>query len=149
MASGEAGEKILSDRRAHLTRVVLPQVLAWCCKLAVVGVLLAAYGIPVGFHTLVSVMAGNQLANVPSVTPGGAGGNEAFNVASLHHATASAYSIGNQLLTIVWNFVLAAVLVAAAFGRSGGKRLVQQSSARARELKAQRSESSSGSDTVP
>jgi uncharacterized membrane protein YbhN (UPF0104 family) len=143
------GGKILSDRRAYLTRVVVPQVLGWCCKLAVVGVLLAAYGIPVSVHTLVSVTGGNQLANVASLTPGGVGVNQAFNVASLHDATdaatASAYSIGNQLLTTVWDIVLAAVLVAAAFGRSGGKRLVEESSARARELSAQSSETSSAS----
>jgi hypothetical protein len=115
----------------------------------VVGVLLAAYGIPVSVHTLVSVTGGNQLANVASLTPGGVGVNQAFNVASLHDATdaatASAYSIGNQLLTTVWDIVLAAVLVAAAFGRSGGKRLVEESSARARELSAQSSETSSAS----
>ena len=142
------GGRILSDRRAYLTRVLLPQLLAWCCKVAVVGVLLAAYGIPVGFHTLVSVMGGNQLANVASVTPGGVGVNQAFNVASLHDATtaatASAYSIGNQLLTTVWNIVLAAILVAAAFGRSGGRRLVEQASASAKELKAHDKEASSG-----
>jgi uncharacterized membrane protein YbhN (UPF0104 family) len=142
------GGRILSDPRAYVTRVVVPQLLAWCCKLAVVGVLLAAYGIPVGFHTIVSVMGGNQLANVASVTPGGVGVNQAFNVASLHDATnaatASAYSIGSQLLTTVWDIVLAAVLVAAAFGRSGGRRLVEQSSARAKELKAQDKEASGG-----
>jgi hypothetical protein len=80
-------------------------------------VTVAAYGIPVGFHTLVSVIGGDQLANVASLTPDGVGVNQAFNVASLHDATdaarASAYSIGNQLLTTVWNIVLAAVLVAA------------------------------------
>lgn len=61
-------------------------------------------------------------------------------VASLHEATsaatASAYSVGHQLLTTVWNIALAAVLVAVAFGRSGGKRLVEESSTRARELRA-------------
>jgi uncharacterized membrane protein YbhN (UPF0104 family) len=146
------GARILSDRRAYVTRVVVPQLLGWCCKLAVVGVLLAAYGIPVGFHTVASVMGGNQLANVASLTPGGVGVNQAFNVASLHGATdpatASAYSIGNQLLTTVWDIVLAVVLVTAAFGRSGGKRLVEQSSARARELKAQGNETSRGPDPV-
>jgi uncharacterized membrane protein YbhN (UPF0104 family) len=135
------GGKILSDKRTYARRVVLPQVLSWCCKVAVVAVLLAAYGIPVGFHTIFSVLGGNALANLASLTPGGVGVNQAFNVASLHDATsattASAYSIGQQLLTTVWNVVLAAVLVAAAFGRSGGKRLVEESTARARELHAQ------------
>jgi uncharacterized membrane protein YbhN (UPF0104 family) len=135
------GGKILSDKRAYAGRVLLPQVLSWCCKVGVVAVLLAAYGIPVGFHTIFSVLGGNALANLASLTPGGVGVNQAFNVASLHEvtnaATASAYSIGQQLLTTVWNIVLAAVLVVAAFGRSGGKRLVEESSARARELQAE------------
>ena len=134
------GGKILSDRRAYVTQVLVPQVLAWCCKVGVVAVLLAAYGIPVGFHTLFSVLGGNTLANLASLTPGGVGVNQAFNVASLHEATsaatASAYSIGHQLLATVWNIALAAVLVAVAFGRSGGKRLVEESSTRARELRA-------------
>ena len=138
------GGKILSDKRAYARSVVLPQVLSWCCKVAVVGVLLAAYGIPVSVHTIFSVLGGNALANLASLTPGGVGISQAFNVASLHEATsaatASAYSIGQQLLTTVWNVVLAAVLVAAAFGRSGGRRLVEESSARARTLQAERRE---------
>jgi hypothetical protein len=48
------------------------------------------------------------------------------------------------LLTTVWDIVL----VAAAFGRSGGKRLVERSSARARELKAHGNEASSERDQV-
>jgi uncharacterized membrane protein YbhN (UPF0104 family) len=136
-----AGAKILSDRRAYVRRVVAPQVLSWGCKIGVVGVLLAAYGIPVGFHTIFSVTAGSSLANVASLTPGGVGISQAFHVASLHEftsaANASAYSITQQLLTTVWNIVLAAILVAVAFGRSGGKQLVEESSARARELQAE------------
>jgi uncharacterized membrane protein YbhN (UPF0104 family) len=136
-----AGGKILSDRRAYVRRVVVPQMLSWSCKVGVVAVLLAAYGIPVGFHTVFSVIGGNALANLASLTPGGVGISQAFNVASLHEttsaATAGAYSIGQQLLTTVWNIILATVLVAVAFGRSGGRRLVAESSARARELHAE------------
>jgi uncharacterized membrane protein YbhN (UPF0104 family) len=136
-----AGGKILSDKRAYVRRVVVPQVLSWSCKVGVVAVLLAAYGIPVGFHTVFSVIGSTALANVASLTPGGVGINQAFHVASLHEATsaatASAYSIGQQLLTTVWNIVLAVILVVVAFGRSGGKRLVEESSARARELQAE------------
>ena len=136
------GGKILSDRRAYLTKVLVPQLLAWCCKIGVVAVLLAAYGIPVGFHTLFSVLGGNALAGVASLTPGGVGVNQAFNVASLHEATsaatASAYSVGHQLLATVWNIVLAAVLVGVAFGRSGGKSLVEEASTNARQLRTAR-----------
>ena len=134
------GGKILADRRSYVLRVAVPQLVAWCCKVGVIAVLLAAYGIPVGFHTLFSVLGGNALANVASLTPGGVGVNQAFSVASLQDATspgtASAYSIGQQLFTTVWNIALAAVLIAAAFGRSGGKRLVTESSTRARALRA-------------
>jgi uncharacterized membrane protein YbhN (UPF0104 family) len=136
-----AGGRILSDRRAYARYVVVPQLLSWSCKVGVVAVLLAAYGIPVSFHTIFSVVGGNALANVASLTPGGVGISQAFNVASLHEAadaaTASAYSIGQQLLTTAWNIILAVVLVAVVFGRSGGKRLVEESSARARDLQAE------------
>jgi hypothetical protein len=58
-------------------------------------------------------------------------------------AVAAGWDVGGWLgevwesLTSVSLFVLAAVLVAAAFGRSGGKRLVEESSAQARELQAE------------
>jgi hypothetical protein len=97
--------------------------------------MLTAYRIPVSFHTLMSVMGGNSVANLASVTPGGIGVNQAFNVASLHGATgsanAAAFSIGQQLLVTVWNILLAVVFVVLAFGRAGG-RLVADSYAQAR-----------------
>ena len=77
------GGRILSDKRAYARCVVLPQVLSWCRKVAVVGVLLAAYGIPVSFQAIFSVLRGNALANLASLTPGGVGISQAFNVASL------------------------------------------------------------------
>jgi uncharacterized membrane protein YbhN (UPF0104 family) len=136
-----AGGKILSDRRAYLRRVVVPQMLSWGCKVGVVAVLLAAYGIPVGFHTVFSVIGGNALAGVASLTPGGVGINQALHVASLHEVTtaanASAYSIGQQLLTTAWNIILAVILVGFAFGRSGGKQLVADSSTQARQLQSE------------
>jgi uncharacterized membrane protein YbhN (UPF0104 family) len=134
------GGRILSDGRAYVRWVLIPQILSWCCKVAVVGVLLAAYGIPVGFHTIFSVLGSNALANLASLTPGGVGVNQALNVASLHEATssatASAYSVGHQLLSTVWNIVLAAALLAAAFGPERGRLLLVESSAEARELQA-------------
>jgi uncharacterized membrane protein YbhN (UPF0104 family) len=85
-----AGGKILSDKRAYVTRVVVPQMLSWSCKVGVVAVLLAAYGIPVGVHTVFSVIGGNALANVASLTPGGVGISQALHVASLHETTTAA-----------------------------------------------------------
>jgi uncharacterized membrane protein YbhN (UPF0104 family) len=126
------GGAILSEPRRYMARVLVPEVGAWLCKLGVIAVFLAAYGIPVSLHTVMTVAGGNSLANVVSVTPGGAGVNQAVNSATLtredvDRATALAYSAGQQLITTAWNVLLAVVLVALVFGWSGGKDLVSAS----------------------
>jgi hypothetical protein len=79
-----------------------------------------------------TVAGGNSLANVVSVTPGGAGVNQAVNSATLtredvDRETALAYSAGQQLITTAWSVGLAVALVAVAFGWAGGKSLVASS----------------------
>jgi uncharacterized membrane protein YbhN (UPF0104 family) len=132
------GGAILSTPRGYVVKVLLPEVVAWLCKLAVIAVFLAAYSIPVSFHTVMTVAGGNSLANVVSVTPGGAGVNQAVNSASLtredvDRETALAYSAGQQLITTAWNVGLAILLVAIAFGWAGGKELVAASYGEAKE----------------
>jgi uncharacterized membrane protein YbhN (UPF0104 family) len=125
------GGAILARPRDYVVRVVLPSFGAWLAKLGVIAVFLAAYGIPVTFHTVMSVAGGNSLANTVSATPGGVGINQAVNSASLRDvtdpATATAYSVGQQLIVSVWNIALAVVLVIWAFGWSGGRTLVEDS----------------------
>jgi uncharacterized membrane protein YbhN (UPF0104 family) len=125
------GGKILSDWKAYLGRVFVPEFLGWCCKLGVIALFLAAYGIPVSFHTVMRIVGGNSIANVASVTPGGVGVNQAFNVASLNgvtdSTTATAYSVAQQLVTTAWNIFFAVILVAWAFGWTGGRKLVGDS----------------------
>ena len=130
-AQAKQGGKILADWKAYFGRVFLPEFLGWCCKLGVIALFLAAYGIPVSFHTVMRIVGGNSIANVASVTPGGVGVNQAFNVASLRgvtdSTTATAYSVAQQLVTTAWNIFFAVVLVAWAFGWTGGKKLVGES----------------------
>ncbi len=130
-AQAKQGGKILADWKAYLGRVFLPEFLGWCCKLGVIALFLAAYGIPVSFHTVMRIVGGNSIANVASVTPGGVGVNQAFNVASLKgvtdSTTATAYSVAQQLVTTAWNIFFAVILVAWAFGWTGGKKLVGDS----------------------
>jgi uncharacterized membrane protein YbhN (UPF0104 family) len=130
-AQAKQGGKILADWKAYLGRVFFPEFLGWCCKLGVIALFLAAYGIPVSFHTVMRIVGGNSIANVASVTPGGVGVNQAFNVASLRgvtdSTTATAYSVGQQLVTTAWNILFAIILVTWAFGWSGGKTLVGDS----------------------
>jgi uncharacterized membrane protein YbhN (UPF0104 family) len=140
------GGAILGRPREYAVRVVLPSFGAWVAKLGVIAVFLAAYGIEVSFHTVMSVAGGNSIANTVSVTPGGVGVNQAANVASLDSvtdpATATAYSLGQQFAITAWNIAFAIVVVIWAFGWAGGKLLVEQSYEDAKvkvaEQKAQR-----------
>jgi uncharacterized membrane protein YciS (DUF1049 family) len=124
----------------------LPELGAWLAKLGVTAIFLAGYGIPVTFHSIMSVIGGNSLANTVSATPGGVGINQAVNAIALESvtdtATATAYSLGQQLAITAWTIGLAIVLVIWAFGWTGGKVLVGQSYADAKvkvsEQKAQR-----------
>jgi uncharacterized membrane protein YbhN (UPF0104 family) len=142
------GGAILAHPRDYFLKVVLPSAGAWLSKLAVIAVFLAAYGIPVTFHTVMSIVGGNSLANTVSATPGGIGINQAVNTASLAHVTtasnATAYSLGQQLAVTAWNIAFAVVVVIWAFGWSGGKRLIGDSYADAKvrvvEQKAEREE---------
>ncbi len=122
-------------------RVFLPSFGAWLAKLGVIAVFLAAYSIPVTFHTVMSVVGGNSLANTVSATPGGVGINQAINVAALGDVTtgqtATAYSVSQQLITTAWNVLFATVLVVWAFGWSGGKLLVGSSYTEAKEKLAE------------
>jgi uncharacterized membrane protein YbhN (UPF0104 family) len=135
------GGGILAHPRLYLVRVFLPSFLAWVASLGVMAVFLAAYDIPVSFDTLMRISGGNSIANVTSVTPGGAGVTQAFNVASLkgitNATTATAYSVAQQLVTTAWNMVLGIVLVVWAFGWSGGKKLVGDSYEEAKQKAAE------------
>ena len=143
------GGAILARPREYLVRVALPSLGAWLAKLAVIAVFLAGYGITVTFHSVMSVVGGNSIANTVSVTPGGVGVNQATNVAALNGvtdaATATAYSLGQQLAITAWNIAFAVVVVVWAFGWSGGKILVERSYEDAKvkvaEQKAQHAES--------
>ncbi len=125
------GGAILARPRDYFVQVALPSFVAWVAKLGVIAVFLAGYGITVSFHSVMSVAGGNSIANTVSVTPGGVGVNQAANVAALggytDAATATAYSLGQQLAITAWNIAFALVIVLWAFGWSGGRLLVEQS----------------------
>ena len=134
------GGQIAARPRAYLARVALPEFLSWLATLGIIAVFLAAYHIPVSFHTVMRVVGGNSIANMTSVTPGGAGVVQGFNVLSLKGITSSsnatAYSVAQQLVTTAWSIVLAIVLLVRAFGWAGGKALVTESYGEARDKAA-------------
>jgi uncharacterized membrane protein YbhN (UPF0104 family) len=135
------GGAILAHPRAYLLRVALPSLVAWIAMLCVNAAFMAAYSIPVTFDSLMRIVAGNSIANTVSVTPGGAGVTQAFNVASLNgitdSATATAYSVAQQLVMTCWTIILGIVLMVWAFGWTGGKALVTTSYDEAKQKAAE------------
>ena len=124
------GGAILSQPRRYLSRVFLPSFLGYLCKLAVVGIFLAAFAIPVTFNSIMWVVGSGSLANVASFTPGAVGVTQATNALALKtcchvpNDTSVAYSTAQQLVTTAWNVVFAVVAVVYVFGWTGGKQLV-------------------------
>jgi uncharacterized membrane protein YbhN (UPF0104 family) len=141
-----SGGAILRSPRRTVTDLFLPVLGSFAARLAIVAVFLGAYGIPVSFHNVATVTASNSISNSVSATPGGVGVTQAMNSAALSGSvdasTATAYSIGQQLIVSAWDVVFAMILVCWVFGWSGGKALVESSYAdakvRSRELKAKR-----------
>lgn len=137
------GGAILANKRDYVIKVLLPSFGSWLAKLAVIGIFLAAYNIPVTFHTIMSVVGGNSLANTVSFTPGGVGITQAVNSVSLSSVTsttnAAAYSLGQQIIVTAWNCVFALGMVVWVFGWTGGKQLVGESYTGAKEKAAEQS----------
>ncbi len=138
------GAAVLRDGRAYVKWVLLPQMGGYAAKVMVIIVFLAAYGIPVTFGSVMSVLGSNQLANLLSFTPGGIGVNQAFNTFALDSytssTTATAYSLGQQLITTAFNVGFAIVLVCVVFGWQGGSKLVKDSYSDAKVKKEEMSE---------
>ena len=130
------GGAILAHPGAYFGRVFLPELVSWISGLVIVGVFMAAYSIPVTFHSVMAVTGSNSISNTVAVTPGGAGVNQAFNVAALNSVTdantATAYSLSQQIVTTASSLLMALVLMVWVFGWGGGKALLQESYAEAK-----------------
>ncbi|HVY96776.1 MAG TPA: YbhN family protein [Solirubrobacterales bacterium] len=141
-----AGGAILRSARRTLLDLFLPVFGSYAARLSIVAVFLGAYGIPVSFHNVATVTASNSISNSVSATPGGVGVTQAMNSAALHGSvdasTATAYSIGQQLIVSAWDVVFAVVLVSWVFGWTGGKALIESSyrdaKAKSKEMKERR-----------
>jgi uncharacterized membrane protein YbhN (UPF0104 family) len=129
-AQAKQGGAILATPRRYLSHAFLPSFLSWLCKLGVVAIFLAAFGIAVTFESVIWVVGSGSLANVASFTPGAVGVTQATNALALktccdvQNSVAVDYSTAQQLITTAWNQVVAIVLVLWVFGWTGGKQLV-------------------------
>jgi uncharacterized membrane protein YbhN (UPF0104 family) len=69
----KTGGAIIGQPRRFLIGVALPELGSYRARLGIVAVFMAAYSIPVSFHSVVAVSASNSISNLLSLTPGGAG----------------------------------------------------------------------------
>jgi uncharacterized membrane protein YbhN (UPF0104 family) len=138
------GGAILSSPRDYLLKVVLPSLASYLTKLAIIGVFLAAFAIPVTFSSVMHVVAGNSIAGATAVTPGAAGVTQAISAVALADftdaQTATAYSLAQQLVMTAWNVLFAVILVLLVFGWTNGRALVKSSYAEAKERARKRHE---------
>ena len=104
------GGAILRTPSAYVTRVVLPQTAAWCCRVGVVLCLLAAFGLPASIPLAGVVMVLTGASTVIPLTPGGAGTQQvvlAFALSQTASATAVlSFSLGMQAGVTLVNALL-------------------------------------------
>jgi len=144
----KSGGAVVTQPRRFLLGVAFPEVASFAARLGIIAVFLAAYSIPVTFHTVVSVAGANSVSKSVSPTPGGAGVMQVLNVAALQDvtskSTATAYSVAQQLIISTWDVLFALALVVWVFGWTGGKELVQRSKTAAEEKRRELQEKRHG-----
>ena len=97
-AQAKEGGVILSTPRRYLSRVFLPSLLGWLCRLAVTAIFLAAFALPVTFESVMWITGSGSLANVASFTPGAVGVTQATNALALKTCCHVASSDAVELL---------------------------------------------------
>jgi hypothetical protein len=114
------GGAILRSPRRYALRVVFPTLLAFAFRWALTGTMLAAFGIPVIWDTLLRVNVSHGLARIVQVTPGGLGTTQAVDLVSLRPfapiEVIAAYSLSQTALLLVFNLVFGLIALIWAFG---------------------------------
>ena len=86
----KSGGAVLGQPRRFVVGVALPAVASFVARLGIVAVFLAAFSIPVSFHTVMAVAGANSISSSLSFTPGGVGVTQALNVVVLEGTTSTA-----------------------------------------------------------
>lgn len=148
-----AGGAILRHPRRWLALVILPQAIGYAFEITASAAFMAGYGIPVTLRTVLLNDAAVSLSGLTAVTPGGVGTMQVLTTAALAGdapaSTVAAFSITHQLVLTAGTAVLAIVLVAIAFGWSGGRSIVSNSLVRARAEVREKRAGRHGGDATP
>jgi hypothetical protein len=106
VAGARAGCAIVRSPRRYATSVLPFQLAAWCCRVAIVLLVLAAFGIQASVATAALVVVAGGLATAVPV-PGGVGTQQVLVAYALHNTasigSAISFSLGMQLGVTVVN----------------------------------------------
>lgn len=113
------GGAILRRPREYARGVALFQVLAWCCRIAVVFCLLIAFGLPASVPLAAFVMVLTGASTIVPLTPGGAGTQQVLLTFALSQAASAtsvvSFSIGMQAGVTAVNALLGVAAAMAMF----------------------------------
>jgi hypothetical protein len=109
LSRARVGFAVLRSPRRYVTSVLPFQLAAWCCRIGVVLLVLAAFRIEAGVETAALIVVAGGLATVVPV-PGGVGTQQVLAAYALHNTvsigSAVSFSLGMQLgVTVVNTFV--------------------------------------------
>lgn len=117
------GGAILRMPRRYALLVVIPTLSAYALRWAVTGTLMAAFGIPVNWETLLRVNVSHGLSRTVQVTPGGLGTMQAFDLVALQGFAPvdviAAYSLTQSGVLLIFNVFCGVVALLWAFGLQG------------------------------
>jgi glycosyltransferase 2 family protein len=111
------GFAILREPRRFFAQVVTWQALSWVFRIAGVWFFLDAFDIPTTARNVMLVLAVQSLSTLLPFTPGGLGTQQgfllyAFRSSSVPHTALVAFSVGMQLATNAFNFVVGLIALA-------------------------------------
>ena len=125
------GVAILRTPVRYVTRVLIVQMLAYCCRIAVNVTFMNAFGVPVTVRNVFLIIAANSISTTVAVTPGGVGTQQALASFALRGSVpasvTTAYSLGQQVIITAWNLIFGTALMATTFGWSATKDLAHSS----------------------
>jgi uncharacterized membrane protein YbhN (UPF0104 family) len=119
------GLTILSDRRRYFREVWLIQFSGWIFRFTAFWFLLEAFNVGGSVKNVLLVLGVNAVAAAVPFTPGGAGVAQALLV-SVFGASATAYSVGQQIAIAVWTFGIGFVAIAIVFRVRSFKEIIRR-----------------------
>jgi hypothetical protein len=123
------GGAILRTPGRYLALVIVPTLLAFALRWGVTGTLLAAFGIPVSWESLLRVNVSHGIARSVQIVPGGLGTTQAFDLVALQGLapteTIVAYSLSQAAILLVFNILFGLVALTWAFGLARTARILR------------------------